>query len=143
MIEVYIDGLCKPVNLGGIAAYGLAVYRDGSRIHRDKGVVGEGLEMSNNVAEYAALCVALSWLKRVHSQEPITIMSDSQLLVNQMSGKWKAKSGRYLTYYKKAVKLASGFSRIDFKWIPREENTEADELSRMAFKTYGARAPSL
>jgi len=87
MLKVYIDGLCKPKNPGGIAAYGIVVYIDDTRTYKNKGVVGEGSKMSNNVAEYAALCSALSRLAEKYSQDPITIMSDSQLLVNQMNKK--------------------------------------------------------
>jgi ribonuclease HI len=46
--------------------------------------------MSNNVAEYAALCEALRFLENTNmTQSPIEVRSDSRLLVNQMVGGWK------------------------------------------------------
>jgi len=32
VIVVYVDGLCEPVNPGGVACYGYVVYRDGERV---------------------------------------------------------------------------------------------------------------
>lgn len=136
MIKVYIDGACEPKNPGGVATYGVSIYKDNLRIYKEKGLIGEGSEMSNNVAEYGALCKALSWLKSRYSLELITIMSDSQLLINQMNKKWKVNGGFYLETYWKALKLKESFQRISFKWIPREENTEADELSKLAYEQY-------
>jgi ribonuclease HI len=139
MIKVYIDGLCEPMNPGGVATYGLIIYKDGSIIQKDKGVVGEGPGMSNNVAEYTALCKALSWLTPRYPKESITVLSDSRLVVNQMSDQWKARKGLYLEYYKKALKLKESFPKLVLKWVPREENAEADELTRAAYEQYKAR----
>lgn len=132
---VHIDGLCEPVNPGGVATYGYAV-RNGTTagVVRKFGVVGRGPEMSNNVAEYAALCEVLGFfLNAKMNRLPIEVRSDSKLLVNQMNGIWEARKGLYVEKYLEAKDLASRFDRIAFKWIPREENEEADALSREAY----------
>ncbi len=60
LMVVNIDGLCEPVNPGGIATYGYVIRDEsGSLIAKKSGVVGKGAGMSNNVAEYAALCLFL------------------------------------------------------------------------------------
>ena len=134
-IVVYVDGLCEPVNPGGVATYGYAV-RNGTTagVVRKFGVVGCGPEMSNNVAEYAALCEVLEFLLNAKMNRlPIEVRSDSRLLVNQMNGIWRAHKGLYVEKYLEAKNLTGQFDRITFKWIPREENGEADALSREAY----------
>ena len=45
-IVVYVDGLYEPVHLGGTAAFGYVVIREG--VVRKHGIAGHGPEMSNN-----------------------------------------------------------------------------------------------
>lgn len=127
----------EPVNPGGVACWGFVVYKHNVKLFTGKGVVGEGAEMSNNVAEYSALVKALKKLvKHGWHNEKVVIFSDSQLLVNQMNRLWKAYEGLYYPYYVEAVKLTQHFSNISFVWIPREQNKEADSLSRQAYEEY-------
>ena len=95
-----------------------------------------GDNVSNNFAEYSALVAALNELLRRGLTKDVTVKSDSKLLVNQMSGRWKRKKGGYLEKYKEASELAKKFERLTFAWIPREENSEADLLSRVAYERY-------
>src|SRR5437870_4033549 len=134
-ILVHVDGLCEPVNPGGTATYGYVVRNDAGRvIARKYGVVGKGTEMSNNVAEYAALCEAFRFLiKEKMTWLPVEIRSDSRLLVNQMKGEWKFHKGLYAKKYSEATDLVAQFGKISFMWVPREENEEADALSREAY----------
>jgi ribonuclease HI len=101
-------------------------------------IVGSGKAMSNNVAEYAALNRFLDWylqsgliIPNIAITERPTIYSDSQLLINQMNGIWKARGGLYYPHYAKAKNtiIANRLS-LAFWWIPREQNSEADELSK-------------
>lgn len=149
-LKAWIDGACAPINPGGIATYGLVVYKEKECLHRDYKVVGKGPNMSNNVAEYAALIALLDWLQEEESQWARTdgldlrdylslnlvVHSDSNLLVQQMQGVFKVKKGLYLSYYLKAKTLFDDNShwkdRIVFKWVSRELNTEADNLSKRA-----------
>jgi len=90
--------------------------------------------MSNNVAEYAALCEALRFLEnRNMTQSLIEVRRDSRLLVNQMAGEWKFHKGLYEQKYLEAKELVKNFGKISFKWVPREKNEEADALSREAY----------
>jgi ribonuclease HI len=136
LIEVYIDGLCQPVNPGGIACYAFIVKSNGTTIYSDYGVVGRpfSVDSTNNVAEYTALAKALEWLiTNSLFLDKVEIKSDSQLLVNQLMGKYKAKANRIVPLYQKAVFLKSKFPNVQIKWIPREENREADLLTRVAY----------
>jgi ribonuclease HI len=137
MILIYIDGLCEPVNPNGVATYGFAVYEGDKKIAQKYDVVGEGEGMSNNLAEYAALCEALKLLVALNlNRKKILIMSDSRLLINQMNKVWKCNKGYYISKYNEANNLVKLFGNIRFSWIPREENKEADYLSRKAYDEY-------
>jgi ribonuclease HI len=135
MITVYFDGLCYPVNPGGVAAYGYLVQRNGDLIHEGWGAVGEGKGMTNNVAEYEALLAALRWLKRTGVQEKIVVKGDSQLVIKQIRGEWQVKSATSKKYVPQIKKLCKGLD-ISFQWVKREDNQEADELSRKAYREY-------
>jgi len=128
MIEVYTDGRAEPNP--GLGTYGYIIHENGRRTHSQHGLAGRGV--TNNYAEYFCLVKALEHLEARRDEE-ITVFSDSTLLVNQMEGKWKFKSGSYTEKYLEAKELASGFSRLRFEWIPREKNSEADELTNIAF----------
>jgi len=134
MLSAYVDGCCAPISPGGTASYGVVVFKDSEKVWQGSGIVGSGDKMSNNVSEYQALYKLFEWLDK-QPVEDITIYSDSQLLVNQMSRKWKVKSGLYLPYYEQCViwmmqNIDLWGDRIKFDWIPREMNLEADELSK-------------
>lgn len=128
MIEVFTDGRAEPNP--GLGTFGYVIYEDGKRTHSGHGVAGE--PVTNNYAEYFCLVKALERL-RPRRDEQITVLSDSTLLVNQMSGSWKVKGGAYADKYMEARRLAEEFQRLSFKWIPRERNAEADELTNLAY----------
>jgi ribonuclease HI len=107
----------------------------GTVIVRRSGFVGRGPAISNNVAEYAALCEALRFLIQSSlTNQPIEVRSDSRLVVNQMRGEWKFRKGRYAQKYREAKEMTGKFGKIRFKWVPREQNKEADALSREAYR---------
>jgi len=135
MITIYFDGLCEPVNPGGVATYGYVIYQDGKVIKKGCRVIGEGNGMTNNVAEYSALKRALEWLNEESIEDEIVIKGDSMLVINQMSGVWQIKSQTSKRFVPKIRELLKG-KKVKFVWIPREENSEADMLSRVAYKRY-------
>jgi ribonuclease HI len=136
LIEVYLDGLCQPINPGGIACYAFIVKRDGKTIYSDYGIAGEPFsgDSTNNVAEYTALVKALEWLLANNlGSSRVEMISDSQLIVNQLTGEYKVKAKRMLALYKQVLKLMSTFQEIQIKWVPREKNREADRLTNKAY----------
>lgn len=136
MIEVYFDGLCQPVNPGGIACFSFVIKRDGNTIHSEYGVAGKPFspESTNNVAEYTALARALEWLETNNfTSEKILVKSDSQLVVNQMNGKYKVKAKKIIPLYRKAVLMRNKFPALEIVWVPREQNKEADKLTNIAY----------
>ena len=136
MISVYCDGLCKPYNPGGVAAYGFVIYEGKKKLSEGKGVIGQGKGMTNNVAEYTAAIEAMSWLLGHEYQgKKVTLASDSMLLVKQLSSSWRVRSERIRPLHRRASELARRL-RVRFHWVPREENEEADGLSVHAYVEY-------
>lgn len=136
MIEVYFDGLCQPINPGGISCYAFIVKSDGRIIHSDYGVAAKPFseESTNNVAEYTALAKALQWLLANNlNSKKVEIKSDSQLVVNQLTGDYKVKARRILPLFKQVLFLKTKFQDIQIIWIPRDKNREADRLTNKAY----------
>ncbi|MDQ3968417.1 MAG: ribonuclease HI family protein [Thermoproteota archaeon] len=136
LIEVYFDGLCQPINPGGISCYAFVVKSGGRTIYTDYGVAGEPFseDSTNNVAEYTALVKALQWLLENNlGSSKIEVKSDSKLIVNQLTGDYKVKARRIVSLYKQVLLLKSKFQDIQIKWVPREKNREADTLTNKAY----------
>jgi ribonuclease HI len=135
LIEVWIDGLCEPVNPSGTACIGYVIKRGRQKLAEGSEVIGTGEGMTNNVAEYNALIHALKRMRSLElGEEEILIRSDSKLLVNQMMGNWKAKAPLIIPLYHEAKLVAAGL-HLKIVWIPREENEEADRLARTAYES--------
>jgi ribonuclease HI len=136
LIEVYFDGLCQPINPGGISCYAFIVKSDGTTIYSEYGVAGEPFSenSTNNVAEYTALAKALQWLlANNYSSQKVEVKTDSQLVVNQLAGDYKVKARRIMSLYKEVLFLKSKFQDIQIKWISRDKNREADKLTNKAY----------
>jgi len=145
-LRIYCDGACAPTNPGGVATYAFVVKRGESKtlIYEESGVVAEGIDATNNLAEFAAVRAALRWvLQEGWVNSKITIFSDSQLVVNIMNQKWKPRSNivGYYPAYREAEELlaqvrAAG-NNVFFHWHGREFNAEANLLANtLAYKTY-------
>lgn len=136
-VVVNCDGLCEPVNPGGTATYGFVARRGPELLTEDCGVVAKGPAATNNLAEYTAVIKALEWaVEALATGEPVTIRTDSQLVVNQVNGEWAVPSPNIRPLCKAArlllSKLCQGHS-ARLEWVPRERNQEADRLTRAAY----------
>jgi len=118
----------------GTATFGVVIKdKDGAVLLRDRGMVGKGEAMPNNVAEYAGV---LHVPKCLSCRPPgrVTIYGDSNLVINQLSGRWNINKGLYLSIATETKELLAYLRdlgwQIDFCWIPREQNEECDRLSK-------------
>jgi ribonuclease HI len=135
MIEVWTDGLCEPINPGGMGCASYVIKKDGKFVERFSEPLGMSKDMTNNVAEYTALVRALQAIKKLGlDKEKISFRSDSKLLVSQMKGEWKVKGARIAPLHAQAKELAKSLD-VNFQWVPREENEEADSLCRSAYES--------
>ncbi len=139
MMVLYFDGLCEPKNPGGVATYGYVLYHNDLKFREEFGVVGAGMfgdDVSNNVAEYTAMIRGMACLLHTGYRGQLSVRGDSQLTIKQMRGEYKVRARRLISLHAKAVKLKGDFEAVTFEWIPREENEEADLLSRKAFDEF-------
>ena len=91
-----------------------------------------GFGASNNEAEYEALLHGLRAAKRLGA-DPLTIHSDSQLIVNQSTGEYMAKDERMVAYRNLAKNLLKGFHKFNVERVGREHNGHVDSLVGLLF----------
>jgi|LSQX01.1.fsa_nt_gb ribonuclease HI len=91
---------------------------------------------TNNEAEYLALLLLLEEVERRGTAAEIR--GDSQLVVNQVTGRWKINEPRLRELAERAVDLLRR-TKSSISWVPREQNAEADRLSNVALD--GPREP--
>lgn len=127
MLVIYTDGSCFP-NPGKMGI-GLVIKRNGETIKEISDSVGRG---TNNIAEYKAVIRAMKEAKKLKAKE-IVINSDSQLVVNQLNGKFRVKHEGLKPAYKEAKKLMGGM-KVKLRLIPREKNKIANWLSYKAIQ---------
>lgn len=138
---LYFDGACGPYNPGGHMGCGVVIKdKNNKTIHTIKKQYSpeEFLgDTSNNLAEYMALVMGLEWCLKYNILE-IQVYGDSQLVINQMLGKFKIKKGTYVSKALVAKELVKKFNKITFQHVKREFNTEADDLSTIIIDGYNS-----
>ena len=92
-----------------------------------------GDNFTNNQVEYEAVIFALSKFKKLFGKKiakgtEIEIRSDSELLVNQLSAKYKILDEKIQHLFLKIWNLKLDFKKVKFKFISRLKNKEADKL---------------
>ena len=91
---------------------------------------------TNNVAEYYALITALDYAT-AHKLSRLRVLSDSELLVRQMQGRYKVKSADLRPLYERALAMSRSLDYFSVEHIPREKNREADKLANEALDRTG------
>jgi ribonuclease HI len=124
-------------------------YVDGSSVIRKSGVDvtlaspdGEKFQYAikldfvttNNEAEYEAVLARLS-IAREMGAKNVEIRSDSQVVVCHEQGLAEAQGEKMIQYLNKVQAYQSNFDRTAMTKIPREENVQADALSKMGSGT--------
>jgi ribonuclease HI len=91
---------------------------------------------TNNVAEYSALVEGLRKAAELQLNE-LEVVSDSELVVNQMRGSWKVKNEALRELWREALGLATTFDKITYNAVRREHNELADRLVNEALDAEG------
>ncbi|MGB5951011.1 MAG: histidine phosphatase family protein [Ornithinimicrobium sp.] len=118
----------------GVAGYGALVRDpDSGRILAQRAApLGTA---SNNVAEYSGLIAGLQAVLELDlaTDVDLTAKLDSKLVVEQMAGRWKIKHADMRRLAMEARDLIHQIGHVggsvEFKWIPRNLNADADKLS--------------
>ena len=82
---------------------------------------------TNNVAEYSGLLAALEYAAQA-KYESIKVISDSELLVRQMQGRYKVNHPVLKQLFDKAKLLTESFHLFRIEHVLREKNKDADRL---------------
>lgn len=113
----------------GPAGIGYVIYNEKNIIIYRAGVyIGEA---TNNQAEYQAVYQALAKAKELDLSN-LDFYLDSELVVNQLSQKFKIKNPELAKLFVKIWNLSQSFENINYKYIPREKNKLADQLVNQA-----------
>jgi ribonuclease HI len=127
-IDIFTDGACS--GNPGEASIGVVFKEDGQTFREIAQAIGRA---TNNIAEYSALIAALKEAKMLNA-EILRVHTDSDWMFKQIRGVYKVKNEQIKPLYEEAIALAKTFKRVEFKWIPREENKEADRLATGVLK---------
>ena len=125
-VTINCDGAARG-NPGPAGAGSVVVDEDGTVLAE----VAEGLgETTNNVAEYTAVIRGLEEAERLGARE-VLLRSDSQLLINQLTGRYRVKAPHLQPLHRRVRDLMRAFDRVDLEHVPRERNTAADALANL------------
>lgn len=132
-----IDGAAR--GNPGPASYGVVIRRpDGSTQESLGKYIGRH---TNNVAEYYALIAALDYAASSGIKR-LRVLSDSQLIVNQIKGLYKVKHPDLRPLHERAKKQAAALESFSIQYVPREQNAEADDLANAALDATGGVKPA-
>jgi ribonuclease H / adenosylcobalamin/alpha-ribazole phosphatase len=89
---------------------------------------GEAIGVAtNNVAEYSALVAGLERAAELQVGE-VEVVSDSELLVKQMTGEYRVKNEALRELSLEAARLARRVGTVRYTAVRREHNKLADQL---------------
>jgi ribonuclease HI len=86
---------------------------------------------ANNVAEYEGLIAGLEEADE-RKLRNVCVQGDSQLVINQVIGTWRVNKPHLRPLCERAKFLAQKVGVIEWKWIPRAENSHADGIANQA-----------
>ena len=131
--KLNFDGGSSPNPGRGSCAY-KAVHADtGQIISRSWSM--KGRNNTNNQAEWEAIITGLEeLLEQDKGIVRIDIIGDSQLVIEQMAGRYRVNSKRLKPYYKRWLTLRRTYPEVifTFKHVYRENNSEMDIACKQA-----------
>ena len=128
-VYLYVDGSCS-VNPGEGGAGVVIKDEQGRILSRIKRYLGS---VTNNRAEYQALIVGLQEAEKLGAKE-VEAYLDSELVANQVNGLYRVTAATLKTLQEEVRRRLGHFARWVIRYIPREENKEADRLAREAVR---------
>lgn len=132
-INVFTDGGAR--RNPGPAAVAFIIYNDRMEKILDKGWGCRG-RATNNVAEYTAVREALKTAVSL-AKDVVHVHCDSELVVKQLTSKWKIKENSLKKLYNEVKELEKSFESVTYAYLPRghEKIKKADALVNRALDT--------
>jgi ribonuclease HI len=122
-VVVHVDGGAR--GNPGPAAYGYVLEaEDGTVLAAHGEKIGVA---TNNVAEYRGLVAGLEKAIELEVTE-VEVISDSELLVKQMTGEYRVKNEALRALSLEAARLARQVGKVRYTAVRREQNELADRL---------------
>ena len=88
---------------------------------------------TNNQAEYRAIIAALKEAIRLGAKK-IDISLDSQLVVRQISGRYRVRNAALKPLFQEVKQLTEHLEAVTITHVSRDQNREADHLANMALR---------
>lgn len=126
-VVMNFDGSCNSSTVGRTGV-GVVIKKDGEIIKELSERMGNG---TNNTAEYHALIRGLEEARLLGAEE-VEARGDSELVIKQVKGEYRVKKEHLKAMHERACELAGMFKKVDFQWVPREQNKRADALAQKA-----------
>jgi len=119
----------------GPGAIGVIVRRNDEILTKYSQMVGG--HVTNNIAEYEGVIKALELASKFDKE--VTCFLDSELVVNQLLGKYKVRNEKLFPLFLKVQKLIDGFYKVQFKYVSRWDKYQvlADELLNEELENHG------
>ena len=117
----------------GLSGAGAVIYSLNDEIW--SGSLFLGKNATNNQAEYTGLIFGLQQAIDMNIKT-LLVKGDSQLVINQMTGRYKCNSENIIELHKTAKELENKFEKIYYSHVLRNNNKRADELSNDAVKQF-------
>ena len=117
----------------GLSGAGAVIYNNNIEVWAGYSFVD--ISATNNQAEYTGLIIGLKYAVDNQIQD-LLVQGDSQLVINQMTGKYKCNADKLIVLYKTAKALEKQIKNVQYAHVLRKFNARADELSNMAVQKY-------
>jgi probable phosphoglycerate mutase len=122
-VKLFTDGGAR--GNPGPAAYGFVLEAEDGTVIASR---GERIGVAtNNVAEYSALIAGLEKAIELAVDE-VEVVSDSELMVKQMTGEYRVKNEALQELSIRASRLARQVGKVSYTAVRREHNELADRL---------------
>ena len=131
-LEIFTDGAAR--GNPGPAGIGVVIYNEEKIVVEEyKEYIGD---TTNNTAEYRALIAGLKAAKK-YVPCSLNFCLDSELVVRQMNGQWRVRDENLAGLFGQAKAMLTDFEKVEFKYVPREQNKLADRLANQALNIAG------
>ena len=127
VIDVYIDG--ASAGNPGPSGAGIFINLKNGTVERHAIPLGT---MSNHEAEYVAFIKALE-LCIEKQYKSVSFRTDSKLIDDAVEKRY-VKNKLYQPFLDEALQLIDTFDLFFMKWVPSNQNKNADELARQAIR---------
>ena len=132
MYSLYFDGASRK-NPGPASFCGVIYNESGEEFDTYYKFIGTA---TNNVAEYCGLLAGLHRARDLNIKE-LKVFGDSNLIIQQVTGKWKVKNTNLRAIYNQIKKVEPFFTVISYQHVYRKDNKRADQLANIALDTRG------